>query len=69
MQGWFDEFTYMQKSTETGILTYTMHPYVIGRGYRMLWFEDLVEKLQKSGAVFMTMEQAARAHLNATATK
>jgi hypothetical protein len=35
----------------------------------MLWFEDLVEKLQKSGAVFMTMEQAARAHLNATATK
>ncbi|MFN5775362.1 MAG: polysaccharide deacetylase family protein [Burkholderiaceae bacterium] len=69
MQGWFDEFTYMQKSTETGILTYTMHPYVIGRGYRMLWFEDLVEKLQKSGAVFMTMEQAANAHLNATATK
>jgi hypothetical protein len=36
-----------------------MHPYVIGRGYRMLNFEDLVEKLAREGAVFMTMEQAA----------
>jgi hypothetical protein len=37
-----------------------MHPYVIGRGYRMLGFEDLLEKLLAAGAVFMTMEDAAR---------
>jgi hypothetical protein len=37
-----------------------MHPYVIGRGYRMLALEDLVDKLRKEGAVFMTMEEAAR---------
>jgi peptidoglycan-N-acetylglucosamine deacetylase len=37
-----------------------MHPYVIGRGYRMLGFEDLVAKLIDGGAVFMTMEQAVR---------
>jgi hypothetical protein len=37
-----------------------MHPYVIGRGYRMLSFEDLVDKLTAEGAVFMTMEEAAR---------
>jgi hypothetical protein len=37
-----------------------MHPYVIGRGYRMLALEDLIEKLTAGGAVFMTMEEAAR---------
>jgi peptidoglycan-N-acetylglucosamine deacetylase len=59
MDGWFDEFRYMQKSVDWGILTYTMHPYVIGRGYRMLAFEQLIEKLQVAGAEFMTMEDAA----------
>ena len=49
----------MKKTVDWGVLTYTMHPYVIGRGYRMLALEDLVEKLAKEGAVFMTMEQAA----------
>jgi peptidoglycan/xylan/chitin deacetylase (PgdA/CDA1 family) len=42
------------------VLTYTMHPYVIGRGYRMLALEDLVQKLIADGAVFMTMEDAAQ---------
>jgi len=59
MQSWHDEFRYMQKSVDWGILTYTMHPYVIGRGYRMLALEDLVAKLTAAGAVFMTMEDAA----------
>jgi len=36
-----------------------MHPYVIGRGHRMLALEDLVAKLVKEGAVFATMEEAA----------
>ncbi len=59
MQNWLDEFLYMKKSVDWGVLTYTMHPYVIGRGYRMLAFEDLVGKLEAEGAVFMTMEAAA----------
>ena len=49
----------MKKTVDWGVLTYTMHPYVIGRGYRMLALEDLVDKLAADGAVFMTMEQAA----------
>ena len=60
MQNWLDEFLYMKKTVEWGILTYTMHPYVIGRGYRMLALEWLFENLRAEGAVFMTMEQAAR---------
>ena len=59
MQSWLDEFIYMKKTVDWGVLTYTMHPYVIGRGYRMLALEWLVDKLAKEGAVFMTMEQAA----------
>jgi peptidoglycan/xylan/chitin deacetylase (PgdA/CDA1 family) len=60
MESWLDEFLYMKKTVDWGVLTYTMHPYVIGRGYRMLALEDLVEKLAKEGAVFMTMDEAAR---------
>jgi len=59
MQNWLDEFLYMKKSVEWGVLTYTMHPYVIGRGHRMLALEDLVARLVKEGAVFVTMEEAA----------
>jgi peptidoglycan-N-acetylglucosamine deacetylase len=60
MANWLDEFRYMKKSVDWGILTYTMHPYVIGRGYRMLALEDLVDALAGEGAVFKTMEDAAQ---------
>jgi peptidoglycan-N-acetylglucosamine deacetylase len=60
MGNWLDEFRYMKKAVDWGILTYTMHPYVIGRGCRMLALEDLVDELAHEGAVFMTMEEAAQ---------
>ena len=59
MQSWLDEFLYMRKTVDWGVLTYTMHPFVIGRGYRMLALETLVDRLGNEGAVFMTMEEAA----------
>lgn len=59
MENWRDEFSYMQQTVEWGVLTYTMHPYVIGRGYRMLALEGLVKDLAAAGAVFMTMADAA----------
>jgi peptidoglycan-N-acetylglucosamine deacetylase len=59
MQSWLDEFRYMTKTVDWGVLTYTMHPFVIGRGYRMLALEDLIDSLVKEGAVFNTMEDAA----------
>ncbi len=59
MQSWLDEFHYMKKTVDWGVLTYTMHPFVIGRGFRMLALEDLVETLTNEGAIFMTMEDAA----------
>jgi len=60
MENWLDEFRYMQQTVDWGVLTYTMHPYVIGRGYRMLALEGLVQKLIAAGAVFMAMEDAAQ---------
>lgn len=60
MDSWLDEFLYMKKTVDWGALTYTMHPYVIGRGYRMLPFENLIDRLISEGAVFLTMEEAAR---------
>ena len=41
----------MQKTVEWGILTYTMHPYVIGRA-SMLALESLLDRLRASGAIF-----------------
>jgi hypothetical protein len=61
MESWLDEFRYFKKSTDCGILTYTMHPYVLGRGNRMLAFENFVGSLIKEGAEFMTMQQALAA--------
>ena len=61
MENWFDEFRYMRKTVNWGVLTYTMHPYVIGRGYRMLALEGLLQNLKDAGAVFMTLEDAAAA--------
>lgn len=59
MENWRDEFRYMRQTVDWGVLTYTMHPYVIGRGYRMLALEGLLKDLTAAGAVFMTMEDAA----------
>ena len=59
MENWRDEFRYMQQTVDWGVLTYTMHPYVIGRGYRMLALEGLLKDLAAAGAAFMTMEDAA----------
>jgi len=60
MDSWYDEWCYMRQTEEWGIVTYTMHPYVIGRGFRMFAFEKLVDKLIADGAEFMTMEDAAK---------
>ncbi|MBV7484834.1 polysaccharide deacetylase [Bordetella sp. BOR01] len=60
LENWLNDFEYMRRNCDWGILTYTCHPYVIGRGHRMLMLEQLLEGLVAKGATFMTMEDAAR---------
>ena len=58
LENWVDDFAYMQQTSEWGVLTYTCHPYVIGRGHRMLMLEKLITTLIGMGAIFTTMENA-----------
>ena len=60
LQNWLDDFDYMTRSEEWGVLTYTCHPFVSGRGHRMLMLERLISGLQELGAAFLTMEEAVQ---------
>jgi peptidoglycan/xylan/chitin deacetylase (PgdA/CDA1 family) len=59
LQNWINDFLYMKKTMKWGVITYTFHPFVIGRGGRMLILEKLIRKLKDNGAVFTTIESAA----------
>jgi peptidoglycan/xylan/chitin deacetylase (PgdA/CDA1 family) len=58
LENFVADFAYMVETTEWGILTYTFHPHVIGRGHRMMMLEQLIKKLGALGAEFMAMEDA-----------
>ena len=62
LENWINDFRYMKASVDWGILNYTFHPFVIGRGHRMIALETLLRTLAEEGARFMTVEQAARAY-------
>jgi len=59
LANWIDDFLYMKRETDWGIITYTFHPFVIGRGHRMMALEGLVDRLAAEGAEFMRMDAAA----------
>jgi len=63
LENFVDDFEYMTKTTDWGVLTYTFHPYVIGRGHRMMMLERLIDRLAGMGAQFMTMAGAVDAFL------
>lgn len=58
LENFVDDFVYMTRIQDRGILTYTFHPHVVGRGHRMMMLERLILRLREHGAVFMTQEQA-----------
>lgn len=59
LENWIDVFPDMRATTEWGILNYTFHPFVIGRGHRMMALERLLRTLKDEGAQFLAMEDAA----------
>jgi len=58
LENFVADFDYMTRNTEWGVLTYTFHPYVVGRGHRMIMLERLIHALMERGAEFCTMEAA-----------
>jgi peptidoglycan/xylan/chitin deacetylase (PgdA/CDA1 family) len=59
-ENWINDFQFMRDTVEWGVLTYTCHPYVIGRGARMMMLERVIRAAADSGAVFLTVEEAVR---------
>lgn len=58
LQNWIDDFRYLRDRMDRGVVTYTFHPQVIGRGHRMLMLERLIDELTELGAEFVRLEQA-----------
>lgn len=59
LENWVNDFLYMKDHLEWGVITYTFHPFVIGRGHRMIALEKLIRTLTENGATFMKLEDAA----------
>jgi peptidoglycan/xylan/chitin deacetylase (PgdA/CDA1 family) len=58
LANWLGDFRYMQENYPRGVMTYTLHPFVIGRGHRMKMLDRLLTTLREEGAEFVTAEQA-----------
>jgi hypothetical protein len=50
----------MCSDADWGVLTYTFHPFVIGRGHRLVMFDALIRGLAEMDAEFVTAEAAVR---------
>jgi len=51
---WSDEFAYARQNLPGGLFSLTMHPQVIGRGYRLMMLERLIEMFRGHGDVIFT---------------
>jgi peptidoglycan/xylan/chitin deacetylase (PgdA/CDA1 family) len=59
LENFMEDYNYMAEVTESGILTYTFHPEVIGRGHRMRMLATLIQRLRLQGARFTRMDEVA----------
>ena len=59
LENWVNDFVYLRDHLDWGVITYTFHPFVIGRGHRMIVLERLIRALVENGATFMKLENAA----------
>lgn len=57
-QNWVDDFRYMRETVAWGVLTYTCHPFISGRGHRIMLLERMIQQLKNEGAVFMRVDEA-----------
>jgi len=58
LENWVNDFLYMREIQDWGVITYTCHPFIIGRGHRMMMLEKLIRTCADHGAVFLAMEDA-----------
>lgn len=58
LANWVDDFRYMVQNVEWGVLTFTFHPQVVGRGHRMLMLERLIQAIADLRGIFVRMDAA-----------
>jgi hypothetical protein len=56
LDNWLHDFLYMRSAVEWGVLTYTCHPFIIGRGHRIMMLERLIQSMKEAGAVFQRVD-------------
>lgn len=54
---WIHDYRYMRDTVEWGVLTYTCHPFIIGRGHRIMMLERLIRTMKDEGAVFQRVDE------------
>ena len=59
LENWTADFDYMATTHDWGVITYTFHPFVSGRGHRMMAMEALIRHLRDGGAAFATLAEVA----------
>ncbi len=57
LENWVNDYRYLRKTTQWGVLTFTCHPFIIGRGHRIMMLEQLIRRLKDEGAVFQRMDE------------
>src|SRR5205823_457929 len=58
LENWVSDAVYLKNNLERGVITYTMHPQVIGRGHRMVMLQALIGSLRDLGFEFKTMMES-----------
>jgi peptidoglycan/xylan/chitin deacetylase (PgdA/CDA1 family) len=56
LDSWVSVFLFLRDTMEWGVLTFTCHPVIVGRGHRIMMLERLIRRLKEEGAVFQTVE-------------
>jgi peptidoglycan/xylan/chitin deacetylase (PgdA/CDA1 family) len=59
LENWLADVRYMSRDFVDGVITFVLHPEVIGRGHRFLMLERLVEAIADMGLSFATLSDVA----------
>ena len=60
LENWLNDFLYMREAVDWGVLTYTCHPFIIGRGHRIMMLERLIQRVKDEGGVFQRIDETVQ---------
>ena len=60
LENFLADFDYMKRTESNGVLIYTFHPFVVGRGHRMTLLERLIDELKAREAEFVRLDTLAQ---------